>query len=56
MKFFVESIDRKIWDAITNDSFMPMCGKDKVSSENLGPNGLRAKVKRLNLIALLKMS
>jgi len=27
MKFFVESIDRGIWDAITNGPFIPMLDK-----------------------------
>jgi len=34
MKFFVESFDfRKIWNAITNGPFIPICQKDKVFSE-----------------------
>jgi len=30
MKIFVESIDRRIWDAIVNGPFIPMLEKDKV--------------------------
>ena len=33
MKFFVESIDRRIWDAITNGSFTRKVEKDKVFIE-----------------------
>jgi len=33
MNFFVESIDRGIWDAITNDHFILMLQKDKVFSK-----------------------
>jgi len=46
MKFFVESIDRGIWDAITNDPLLPKLGKDDVFIE------LRLKIKRPNMIAL----
>jgi len=52
MKFFVESIDKGIWDAITNCPFTPKVEKDKFLLENLGVNGLRVKVKKLDMIAL----
>jgi len=33
MKIFVESIDKGIWDAIKNDSFIPMIENEKVFYE-----------------------
>jgi len=50
-----QSIDRGIWDAITNGPFIPMLEKEKVFFlKKLSPNGLRVKVKRLNMIALAR--
>jgi len=34
MKFFVDSIDRKIWDVITNCSFIPLLETNVVLSKN----------------------
>jgi len=56
MKIFVKSIDRGIWYAIVNGPFVPKCEKMMFSLNNLGPNGLRVKVKELNMIALLRTS
>jgi len=52
MKIFVESIDKRIWDAIKNGLFVPMLENDKVIFKNLGPNRLSMKAKRLNMIVL----
>jgi len=54
MKIFLESIDRGIWVAIVNEHFVPKFEKDGVSLSNLGPNGLRVKIKELNMIVLLR--
>jgi len=35
VKIFIESIDKGIWDAIENGSFVPMLEKDKVFSKRL---------------------
>jgi len=57
MKIFVESIDKGIWDAIVNGPFVPKFEKKMMFSlKNHGPNGLRVKVKELNMIALLRTS
>jgi len=46
IKFFVESIDREIWDAITNGPFVPKLEKKMLFLlKNLGPNGLRLRIK-----------
>ena len=57
MKFFVESIDRKIWDVITSGSLIPMLEKNKVFFflKNPCPNGVRVKVKRFRLIVFPKI-
>ena len=34
MKIFVDSIDRKIWDVITNSSFIPLLETNTVFSKN----------------------
>ena len=34
MKFFVDSIDRKIWDVITNSSFIPLLENNTVFFES----------------------
>ena len=57
MKFFVELIDRGIWDTNVNGPFVPKFEKKiMVSLKNLGPNGLRVKVKELNMIAFPRTS
>ena len=48
----MESLDKGIWDAIENGSFIPTIEKKMFLQKNLGPNGLSLKVKRLNLIGL----
>jgi len=51
MKIFVESLDREIWDVIENGHFIRKFEKDDVFLlKNLGPNGLKLKIKEPNLI------
>jgi len=54
MKNFVESIDRKIWDAIINDSFMVICEKDKVSSKKPWSKWTKSESKKVQLDCIAK--
>jgi len=56
MKFFVESIDRGLKDAITNGPYIPKYEKYDFFIENLGPSKMRLKEKRLNMIVLQRTS
>jgi len=47
--YFIESVDRKIWDTITNGLFIPMCEKDKVFSEKPWSQWTKSKNKKVQL-------
>jgi len=50
MKFFVKSVDRGIWHAITNGHFIPKAEKDKVFIEKPWCEWT-VKARELNMIA-----
>jgi len=54
MKFFVESIDRKNWDTITNGPFIHLCEKDKVFSEKLWSQFTKSESKKVQLDCIAK--
>ena len=56
MKFFVESIDRKIWNVITNSYLMPISENVSSERENLDCVAMNIIVYALNSNELLKVS
>jgi len=55
-RFVLKSVNRGFWDAIVNDPFVLKFEKMMFSLKNHGPNGLRVKVKELNMIVLPRTS
>ena len=56
MKFFVESMDRKIWNAITNNYLMPISGNDSFETEHIDCVAMNIIVTALDSNELLKVS
>jgi len=54
MNFFVESIDRGIWDAITNDLFVPKLEKDDVFIANPWSQWTESEIKRAQYDCIAK--
>ena len=56
MKFFVESMDRKIWNAITNNYLMPISENDSSETEHIDCVSMNIIVFALDSNELLKVS
>ena len=56
MKFFVESLDRKIWNVITKNSLMPISENDSSETEHLDCIAMNIIVSALDSNELLKVS
>jgi len=56
MKIFVESIDRVIWDAIVNGSFVPKVEKDDVFIEKPWSQWTENESKIAQYVVLIKTS
>jgi len=56
MKFFVESLDRKIWNVITNNYLMPISENDSSETEHLDCIAMNIIVSSLDSNELLKVS
>ena len=56
MKFFVESLDRKIWNVITKNYLMPISENDSFETEHLNCITMNIIVSALDSNELLKVS
>jgi len=55
MKFFIQSTDKGIWEAIKNEPFIPQVKKMMCLLINLGLNGLRQIVRKPSLTGLQRI-